>query len=146
MKTLIRRRVLRRLIWVCTVCLCTKNWTLGKKGLKVKFWCQITLSWVTAFSINISRLFISQTLFETENHYSAYLETKDQDLKDYNCPSLVWWPTKFSVWLIIYVVFFLCYPAFFKLAYNRPAQLIDRMCALVMGGSKFDPRPRRTSC
>ena len=33
-KTLIRRRVLRRLIWVCTVCLCPKNGTLGLYGLK----------------------------------------------------------------------------------------------------------------
>ena len=33
-KTLIRRRVLRRLIWVCTVCLCPKNRTLGLYGLK----------------------------------------------------------------------------------------------------------------
>ena len=33
MKTLIRRRVLRRLIWVCTVCLCPKNGTLGFYGL-----------------------------------------------------------------------------------------------------------------
>ena len=35
MKTLIRRRVrvLRRLIWVCTVCLCSKNGTLGLYGL-----------------------------------------------------------------------------------------------------------------
>ena len=34
MKTLIRRRVLWRLIWVCTVCLCPKNGTLGLYGLK----------------------------------------------------------------------------------------------------------------
>ena len=33
MKTLIRRRVLRRLIWVCIVCLCPKNGTLGLYGL-----------------------------------------------------------------------------------------------------------------
>ena len=33
MKTLIRRRVLRRLIWVCTICLCPKNGTLGLYGL-----------------------------------------------------------------------------------------------------------------
>ena len=32
-KTLIRRRVLRRLIWVCTVCLCPKNGALGLYGL-----------------------------------------------------------------------------------------------------------------
>ena len=33
MKTLFRRRVLQRLIWVCTVCLCPKNGTLGVYGL-----------------------------------------------------------------------------------------------------------------
>ena len=33
-KTLIRRRVLRRLIWVCTVCLCPKNEMVGLYGLK----------------------------------------------------------------------------------------------------------------
>ena len=33
MQTLIRRRVLRRLIWVYTVCLCPINSTLGMKGL-----------------------------------------------------------------------------------------------------------------
>ena len=33
MKTLIRRRELRRLTWVCTVCLCPKNGTLGLYGL-----------------------------------------------------------------------------------------------------------------
>ena len=32
-KTLIRRRVLRRLIWVCTVCLGPKNGTQGSYGL-----------------------------------------------------------------------------------------------------------------
>ena len=32
-KTLIRRRDLRRLIWVCTVCLCPKDRTLGLYGL-----------------------------------------------------------------------------------------------------------------
>ena len=41
MKTLIRRRVLRRLIWVCTVCPCPKNGTLGLYWLnlllKVKY-------------------------------------------------------------------------------------------------------------
>ena len=31
-ETLIRRRVLRRLIWVCTVCLCPTQWTLGLYG------------------------------------------------------------------------------------------------------------------
>ena len=34
MKTLIRRRVLRHLIWFCTVCLCPKNGMLGLYGLK----------------------------------------------------------------------------------------------------------------
>ena len=43
MKTLIRRRILRRLIWVCTVCLCPKN------GVKIRkifsyFW-QIRADW-----------------------------------------------------------------------------------------------------
>ena len=33
LKTLIRRRVLQRLIWVCTVCLCPKKGTLGLNGL-----------------------------------------------------------------------------------------------------------------
>ena len=34
-ETLIRRRVLRRLIWVCTVCLCpTKRTLVGVYGLK----------------------------------------------------------------------------------------------------------------
>ena len=33
-KTLIRSRVLRRLIWVCTVCLCYTKRTLGLNGLK----------------------------------------------------------------------------------------------------------------
>ena len=33
MKTLIRRRVLRRLVWVCTVCLCPTKRTLGLNGL-----------------------------------------------------------------------------------------------------------------
>ena len=33
-KTLIRRRILRRLIWVCIVCLCPKNGTLGLYALK----------------------------------------------------------------------------------------------------------------
>ena len=33
-KTLIRRRVLRRLIWFCTVCLCPKHGTPGLYGLK----------------------------------------------------------------------------------------------------------------
>ena len=36
-KTLIRHRVLRRLIWVCTVCLYPKNGTLGLYGL-IKGW------------------------------------------------------------------------------------------------------------
>ena len=34
--TLIRRRVLRRLIWVCTVCLCSIKWTPGLYGLTFK--------------------------------------------------------------------------------------------------------------
>ena len=34
-KTLIRRHVLQRLIWVCTVCLCPKNGTIGLYGLRV---------------------------------------------------------------------------------------------------------------
>ena len=33
MEALIRRRVLRRLIWVCTVCLCPTKRTLGIYGL-----------------------------------------------------------------------------------------------------------------
>ena len=33
-ETLIRRRVLRRLVWVCTVCLCPTNRTLGLYGLR----------------------------------------------------------------------------------------------------------------
>ena len=32
-KTLIRCRVLLHLVWVCTVCLCPKNETLGLNGL-----------------------------------------------------------------------------------------------------------------
>ena len=39
-KTLIRRRVLRRLIWVCTVCLCPKNGTLGLYGLRWSSSCE----------------------------------------------------------------------------------------------------------
>ena len=31
-ETLVRRRVLRRLIWVCTVCLCPTKKTLGLYG------------------------------------------------------------------------------------------------------------------
>ena len=34
MENLIRRRVLWRLIWVCTVCLCPTKMTLGLHGLK----------------------------------------------------------------------------------------------------------------
>ena len=37
MQTLVRRRILRRLIWVCTVCLGPKNGTLGLYGLCHKF-------------------------------------------------------------------------------------------------------------
>ena len=46
MTTLIRRRVLRRLIWVCTLSLCPKNGTLGLYGLiwSVCRWC-IKRSW-----------------------------------------------------------------------------------------------------
>ena len=36
METLIRRRVLRRLIWVITVCLLSTKRTLGLNGLRVK--------------------------------------------------------------------------------------------------------------
>ena len=32
-ETLFKRRILRRLIWVCTVCLCPKNGTPGLYGL-----------------------------------------------------------------------------------------------------------------
>ena len=34
-KTLIKRRILRRLIWICTICLCSKNGMLGLYGLKI---------------------------------------------------------------------------------------------------------------
>ena len=34
MQTQIRCRVLRHLIWVCTICLCPKHWTLGLCGLR----------------------------------------------------------------------------------------------------------------
>ena len=33
-ETLIRRRILRRLVWVCTVCICPTKRTLGLCGLK----------------------------------------------------------------------------------------------------------------
>ena len=36
-KTLIRRHVLWRLIWVCTVCLCPTKRTLGLYGLKTNY-------------------------------------------------------------------------------------------------------------
>ena len=35
-------RQCRRLIWVCTVCLCSKNGTLGTKGLN---WCWFCFNW-----------------------------------------------------------------------------------------------------
>ena len=35
METLIRRHIMWRLIWVCTVCLCPSNGFLGKNGLKL---------------------------------------------------------------------------------------------------------------
>ena len=34
-ETLIRRRVLRRLVWVCTICLCPTKRTLGLYGLRM---------------------------------------------------------------------------------------------------------------
>ena len=38
-QTLIRRRDLWRLIWVCNVCLCLIYWTLGTNGLMFMFGC-----------------------------------------------------------------------------------------------------------
>ena len=44
-ETLIRRRILRRLIWVCTICLCPTKRTLGIYGLKCNKFAY--LKWVT---------------------------------------------------------------------------------------------------
>ena len=38
METLVRRRVVRRLIWVCAVCLCPTKRTLGLYGLNMGNW------------------------------------------------------------------------------------------------------------
>ena len=56
-ETLIRRRVLRRLVWVCTVCLRPTKTTLGLHGLKVRL--KHSVNVVKILSANKIRAFVT---------------------------------------------------------------------------------------
>ena len=62
-KTLIRRRVLRRLIWVGTVCLCPTKKTLGLYGLSVYTIC-VCPSYIKIHGLNVLGFKV------IENYYS----------------------------------------------------------------------------
>ena len=53
---LIRRGILRRLIWVCAVCLCPTKWTLGLYGL-ANYSCGFTLLYCLYFQVGWTRSF-----------------------------------------------------------------------------------------
>ena len=53
MEILIRGRVLRHLIWVCTICLCPTKRTLGLYGLKVN-WILKHKTWSVVFNATIT--------------------------------------------------------------------------------------------
>ena len=69
-KTPIRRRILRRLIWVCTVCLCHKNGTLGLYGLihACSLILQFFYHWLIHRNSNVRCM-----MFSVVNHIQTYL-------------------------------------------------------------------------
>ena len=72
METLIRRRLLRRLIWVCTICLCISLRTAGVYALNV---CMVLL-WIKA---NSCRCHFNLT--QTLNYSYAYIMRRHSEYK-----------------------------------------------------------------
>ena len=64
-ETLIRRCIVRRLIWVCTVCRCLIKRTLGLNGLSISIKYQNLICWPKKFGI-----FIKTFFYITQNDFS----------------------------------------------------------------------------